>query len=270
MTAAKQLLRRRRRPCEKCRRRHRRILLSTAVISSIVGGVPALILLYPGGPSASLDAATIHYSTKATASVDPLDQNQQIQRITQAFKLHATKVAARPSSTVAVYPTQTHTPSPSYTSPSPSYVSPTPTYTPTPTITPSQTYTTEAATVPSSSIGLEVLAKAETMQGVPYVWAGDTPSGFDCSGLVYWAANQLGINMPRDTYDMLGQGVASGILVQTYNPQPGDLAFFGSGHVEFVTSTPNTTFGAQQAGTNVGFNKYNPPYYVPTEFFRIT
>jgi hypothetical protein len=73
--------------------------------------------------------------------------------------------------------------------------------------------------------------------------------------------------MPRDTYSMLGQGVASGLLVQTTNPQLGDLAFFGSGHVEFYIK-PGETFGAQQPGTSVGYHSYGYGY-APTEFFQI-
>jgi cell wall-associated NlpC family hydrolase len=106
------------------------------------------------------------------------------------------------------------------------------------------------------------------MQGVPYVYGGDTPSGFDCSGLIYWASQQLGITgMPRDTYAMLGQGVSNGTLVPTSNPQTGDLAFFGSGHVEIYIKS-GQTFGAQQPGTNVGFHSYGYGY-VPTAFYSI-
>jgi cell wall-associated NlpC family hydrolase len=115
-----------------------------------------------------------------------------------------------------------------------------------------------------------VLAEAETRQGDPYVYGADGPEAFDCSGLIYWAAQQLGINMPRDTYEMLSTGVADGILIPTSHPQPGDLAFFGTGHVELVTSIPDTTFGAQQPGTVVGFNKYYPPSYEPTAYYSIS
>jgi cell wall-associated NlpC family hydrolase len=106
------------------------------------------------------------------------------------------------------------------------------------------------------------------MQGVPYVYSGDTPSGFDCSGLVYWAAQQLGITgMPRDTYEMLAEGVSNGTLVPTSNPQYGDLAFFGTGHVEFYIKS-GQTFGAQQSGTLVGFHPYGYGY-APTAFYSI-
>lgn len=120
-----------------------------------------------------------------------------------------------------------------------------------------------------SGVGAELLDKALSMTGVPYVYGGDTPSGFDCSGLVYWAALQLGISsMPRDTYEMLAQGVSSGLLVQVAAPEYGDLAFFGSGHVEFYVK-PGETFGAQQPGTDVGYHSYGYGY-VPTAFYRVT
>jgi cell wall-associated NlpC family hydrolase len=67
---------------------------------------------------------------------------------------------------------------------------------------------------------------------------------------------------------MLGQGVSSGLLVPTGNPQPGDLAFFGSGHVELYVS-PGVFFGAQQTGTQVGFHNYGA-YYPPTAYYSIT
>jgi len=122
-----------------------------------------------------------------------------------------------------------------------------------------------------SSTGMRVLDEAETREGDPYAWGADGPDAFDCSGLVYWAAQQLGItSMPRDTYEMLSTGVAEGLLVQVSDPAPGDLAFFGSGHVEFVTSVPDETFGAQQPGKDVGFNAYDPPYYEPTAYYEIT
>jgi cell wall-associated NlpC family hydrolase len=120
-----------------------------------------------------------------------------------------------------------------------------------------------------SGAGAELLAKAMTMQGVPYAYGGDTPGGFDCSGLVYWAAQQLGITrMPRDTYEMLAQGVSSGLLVQVAAPEYGDLAFFGEGHVEFYVK-PGETFGAQSPGTAVGFHPYGSGY-APSAFYRVT
>lgn len=64
--------------------------------------------------------------------------------------------------------------------------------------------------------------------GVPYVWGGDSPSGFDCSGLVEWAYRRVGVVLPRTTYAMLGVGRAVRSLAAI---RPGDLLFPEPGHV---------------------------------------
>ena len=120
----------------------------------------------------------------------------------------------------------------------------------------------------SGDRGASVLAVAETRAGDWYSYGADGPSAFDCSGLVYWAAHQLGIGMPRDTFTMLGEGVAEGILVPTSHPVAGDLAFYGTGHVEIVARGHDVTFGAQQPGTRVGFHTWNG-YWHPTMYFGV-
>ena len=123
-------------------------------------------------------------------------------------------------------------------------------------------------TASTESIGNRILDKAETRAGAWYAYGGAGPSVFDCSGLVYWASHALGVNMPRTTYEMLGEGVSSGLLYRVSTPQRGDLAFYGTGHVEFVTTWPHTTFGAQDSGTRVGWHSWNA-YWHPTMYFRI-
>jgi len=65
--------------------------------------------------------------------------------------------------------------------------------------------------------------------GVPYRWGGSSPaSGFDCSGLVYWAYGKLGVELPHSSYALydLGRRVGHSRL------RAGDLLFFyGLGHV---------------------------------------
>jgi peptidoglycan DL-endopeptidase CwlO len=64
--------------------------------------------------------------------------------------------------------------------------------------------------------------------GVPYVWGGASPSGFDCSGLVMYVYAQLGISLPHYT---VAQWNAT-LPVSQSDMQPGDLVFFdGLGHV---------------------------------------
>ena len=73
-----------------------------------------------------------------------------------------------------------------------------------------------------------VLAYAKNFLGVPYVYGGTTPGGFDCSGFVKYVYANFGIDLPRVTYEQMKVGVA----VSTDDLQAGDLLFFrGGGHV---------------------------------------
>ena len=63
--------------------------------------------------------------------------------------------------------------------------------------------------------------------GVPYVWGGASPSGFDCSGFVLYVYNKLGISLPHHAATQYGYGVP----VSKSQLEPGDLVFFdGLGH----------------------------------------
>ena len=88
--------------------------------------------------------------------------------------------------------------------------------------------TPEGATViPPSSYG-GVVGVALSYQGVPYVWGGASPGGFDCSGLVMYSYAQVGVSLPHSSYAQYNMGVA----VPRDQLQPGDLVFFdGLGHV---------------------------------------
>ncbi|HEX6702580.1 MAG TPA: NlpC/P60 family protein [Gaiellaceae bacterium] len=72
-----------------------------------------------------------------------------------------------------------------------------------------------------------VVGVAMQYLGVPYVYGGASPSGFDCSGLVMYAYAQLGVSLPHSSYAQYSLGVA----VSRDQLQPGDLVFFnGLGH----------------------------------------
>lgn len=73
-----------------------------------------------------------------------------------------------------------------------------------------------------SSIGTNIVNIAYKYLGVPYVWGGTSPSGFDCSGFVQYVYKEAGINLSRTTYSQITEGYAVSSL------EPGDLVFFGS------------------------------------------
>ncbi len=84
-------------------------------------------------------------------------------------------------------------------------------------------------TAPPSSYGGSVVSIAMQYLGVPYVWGGASPSGFDCSGLVVYAFAQAGRpGLPHYTGALWNMGYAVGYS----SLQAGDLVFFyGGGHV---------------------------------------
>jgi peptidoglycan DL-endopeptidase CwlO len=72
----------------------------------------------------------------------------------------------------------------------------------------------------------EVVAIAKRYLGVPYVWGGTSPSGFDCSGLCQYSYDKIGVSIPRTSREQFKIG--------TYIPPDrldvlakGDLVFFG-------------------------------------------
>jgi cell wall-associated NlpC family hydrolase len=77
----------------------------------------------------------------------------------------------------------------------------------------------------NGSRGAAVVAIAKRYLGVPYVYGGTSPNGFDCSGFVQYVYRQLGISLPRTT------GAQYGAVrhVSRSQAQAGDIVFFFSG-----------------------------------------
>lgn len=80
--------------------------------------------------------------------------------------------------------------------------------------------------VPDAPDG-SVLKIAYKYLGVPYVWGGTSPAGFDCSGFVQYVFREYGINLPRT----VAAQAASGVPVSASEARPGDLVVWGSQHV---------------------------------------
>ena len=97
--------------------------------------------------------------------------------------------------------------------------------------------------------------------GVPYVWGGTSPSGFDCSGLVQYACKKNGISVPRVAASQRNVGKS----VSRQNLQPGDLVFFSSGgrvsHVGIYVGNGNMIH-APQTGDVVKISSIETSYRV--------
>lgn len=93
------------------------------------------------------------------------------------------------------------------------------------------TVSTPSAPPPPLSPGaVGAVQAAEREIGVPYVWGGTTPAGFDCSGLVMWAYAQVGIDLPHYS----GAQFSSTTHISMADIQPGDLLFYGPGGSDHV------------------------------------
>jgi cell wall-associated NlpC family hydrolase len=77
---------------------------------------------------------------------------------------------------------------------------------------------------PNSPGHPEIVAIAQRYFGVPYVWGGASPSGFDCSGLTMYCYAQIGIGMSHGATDQQRSSSA----VALTDLRPGDLIFFGN------------------------------------------
>lgn len=86
--------------------------------------------------------------------------------------------------------------------------------------TTAQTTQPSPTTPTTGTTAQAVMSEAKKYIGVPYVWGGSTPAGFDCSGFVNYVFNQVGITIPR-TVATIWAATPS-----VSAPNPGDLVFF--------------------------------------------
>lgn len=92
------------------------------------------------------------------------------------------------------------------------------------------------------TVGDQAVNLAYDYQGVPYVWGGTTPNGFDCSGFTQYVYKQLGIKLNRTAAQQLKNGY------EVTNLQTGDLVFF--------KNTYATSAAASHVGIYIGNNQF--------------
>lgn len=125
----------------------------------------------------------------------------------------------------------------------------------------SKTTTETPATDTSSSSNVtELIKEAKSLLGVPYVWGGSTPSGFDCSGYIYYVLNEAGTKMGRYS--------AEGYYSRSYyvdQPQVGDLVFFENTYKKGISHMGiylgNNEFIHADATKGVTITSLNNSYY---------
>ena len=97
-----------------------------------------------------------------------------------------------------------------------------------------------AVAATTSSLGQQIADYAQNFLGCAYVWGGNGPTSFDCSGFTKYVYAQFGYTLNRTATDQLANGVA----VTKDQLQPGDLVFFNNGY----TSKPVSHVGIYIGG----------------------
>ena len=117
----------------------------------------------------------------------------------------------------------------------------------------------------ATNLAQKIITTGKKYIGVPYVWGGSTPSGFDCSGFVQYVFRQHGIQLPRTS----AQQYSVGTWVAKSNLLPGDLVFFntsGSGvsHLGIYLGNGEFLHASTSKGVMISLlsNSYWAPRYV--------
>jgi murein DD-endopeptidase len=114
------------------------------------------------------------------------------------------------------------------------------------------------------SVGNEIAIRAISLLGRPYVWGGADLTGFDCSGLVRFIYDQVGIPVPRTAAEQF----SAARRIDLNGLEPGDLLFFRTqqspriSHVAIYTGE-GRFIHAPRSGQLVEFRELDDDYYRP-------
>ena len=116
--------------------------------------------------------------------------------------------------------------------------------------------------VPASSGADKIVATAKKYLGVPYVWGGASPNGFDCSGLVYYVLRSCGYSVSRTSSSMYKDGTP----VDKADLQPGDVVFFQNTYKAGISHVGIYVGGGKfihspSTGSVVSYADLNSDYY---------
>ncbi len=103
------------------------------------------------------------------------------------------------------------------------------------------------------SIGERAFEAAQAKLGSPYVFGAAGPSAFDCSGLVQWAYQQAGLNLPRTSGAQAGVGVPVAIS----DLRPGDIVTYNGGGHSAIYAGNGNIIHASTSGTPVRYAPLN-------------
>lgn len=129
----------------------------------------------------------------------------------------------------------------------------------------------KSQSAPTSSVqavsGDAIVAYAKQFLGDPYQWGGESPSGFDCSGLVQTVFHHFGIQLPRVAKDQ----ATVGKVISQSSLKPGDLVFFNTTGATFSHDGIYVGNGQFISATDHGvrISDLSNPYWSP-RFTRAT
>ena len=104
----------------------------------------------------------------------------------------------------------------------------------------------------SSTKASSIIATAKKYMGVKYVWGGESPSGFDCSGFMQYVFGKNGVSLPRTAE----QQYQKGTWISKANLRAGDMVFFstykaGASHVGIYLGSGDFIHASTSKGVTI-------------------